>query len=431
MLNDVNIDKVNGYGREAENEDRVSLLLCGGVSVEYGDNQTTGLNTLHGPFYSAEDAEAVGITAQLDTDMKVLIHHHIVQHFRPYGERISTRPAKPLYLYMVSQSTPLSVMLDKDEDYSAYKALHEAELKCRHVMVVLNPQDGYTPDIADNGFDADVALAVAKAQQTADALYDEHGPVEFYIECRDFNPAIAGDALNLATLAAENVSLVIFQDLDVCDIDPLHEGYAAVGTYLGLATSKPTLANSPAEVGLNYEGNIQDKAEGYFLRYGYGNRKLTDWNITAQGVLYDKRYVALRVFANTSGVYVTQSHTCAPATSDYIYSELNAIHNKAHRGLYGKYVPYVNAKVRLTEQGYLPGDVVKVLEERGDSFLRGMVNRTEISAGKTYIDPLQRDDNGQPTNLAVTRRIKVRWKMVQEGKLENIDGELSFAISLE
>jgi hypothetical protein len=422
-LNDVTILKVNGLVREAANTDRASCLICGGVAAEYGVDGSTGLNTLHGPLYSAADAEAIGIDAQYDTVNEVLVYHHIKEYFRAFGENITKRPAKPLYLYMVSQTTPLSVMVDVEEENSAYAAAKEAGLTIKRFGVVLNPADGYTPDTDDNGFDADVALAVAKAQATADALYDEHGPVRFFIECRDFSPAIAGDALDLATLDAESVSLVVLQDLDVCDKLELHEGYAAIGTILGLKTAKPTVADSFAEVGLAYQGNIQDKALGVFLRYGMGNQPLTNWSIVAQGVFYDKRYIAPRIFTGTAGVFVNNSFTCAAATSDFIFDELDDVHNKAHRAIYGAYVPYINTKVKLKDDGTLPGNVVKDLEAVGNEVFRSMANRDEISNGKTYIDPAQQ--------IVTSRKLLVKWKMVPVGKLENIEGELSFTVNLQ
>lgn len=421
-LNDINIEKVNGLLREAANEDRISCLICGGVEVEYGDDGTTGINKLHGPFYALEEMEDVGITAAYDTDNAVLIHHHAQQYFRGFGENETSRPAKPLYLYMVSQSTPMSVMCDKDEENSAYQAWIDSGKTIKRFMVVLNPTDLYTADTDDNGFDADCATAVAKAQECAETMHDEHAPVHFYLECRDFSPATPGDAVNTNTFEAENVTLVIIQDLDVAGIDDLHNGYAAVGAWVGLVTSKPTLADSPAEVGVNYEGNLQDKANGYFLNYGFGNIALADWTLSAQNAFYDKGYVALRVFANTSGVYGTQSFTCAKSTSDYIRSELNEVYNKAYRGIYAAYVPFINKKFKLTSDGYIPGDEVKDLERIGNKVFGAMNNADEISDGKTYIDPKQA--------IVTSRVLQVKFKMVPMGKMEALDGELSFTVSV-
>lgn len=420
-LNDVNITKGQGLGRAGANDDRATLFICGGITIVL-DDETIDLNTLHGPFYSVEDAEAKGITAAFDEANKVLIHHHIVQFFRPFGENVLTRPAKPLYLYMVSQSTPLSMMCDKDETNSAFKAVTDSNLTVKRVVAFLNPNEDYTPDTNDNGFDADVVLAAAKAQECAEALYALHGPVHFYIEGRDLDVATAGDALDLRTLNYENVSIVFVQDLDVADSDDLHNGYAAVGAVAGLLTSKPTVADSFAEVGLRLQGNLQDKANGYFLRYGFGQIELKEWSIVSQGVFYDKHYIVPRIFAATEGVYINQSFTCANDSNDFIFSELNEVHNKAHRELYKAYVPYINTKVKLRADGTLPAEVVKDLEGVGNNVLATMANNDEISAGATKIDPSQ--------IIVVSRKITVKWNMVPMGKTENIDGELSFGISL-
>jgi len=433
-LSDVNIEKVSGLGRADENTDRISCLLCGGVTVvEDAGNGIAGaaLNTLLGPFYSEDDAKALGIDEDYDTANKILLYYHIKEYFRKYGENKSSRPAKPLYLYMVSRSTPLSVMCDKDSDYGIYQAWMQSEKAIKRFGVVLNPDEGYTPDTDTNGFDSDVVLAVAKAQEAATQMHDEHGPVHVYMECRDFVAEVGGDAIDLKTLEAENVSLVIAQDYDISSSDVLHNGYAAIGTYLGLITSKPTLADSPAEVGLSYQGNIQDKAEEVFLNYGYGNRKLSEYNEATQNAFADKAYVAVRIFYKTPGVYFSQSYTCAAATSDYTRSELNEVYNKANREIYAAYVPLINTKVRLAPNGFLPGDVAKTLEEYGNGVLRRMAAAEEISIGKTYVDPKQRTDSGIPTSLATTGNLKVKWNMVPYGKLEEISGELGFTVSIE
>lgn len=431
-LSDVNISKVSGLNREADNTDRITCLVCGGVEVE-GDTAATSapINTLLGPFYSAEDAETRGITAQYDTDNDILVHHHISEFFRGYGESITNRAAKPLYLYMVSRSTPMSLMCDKDEDYGIYQAWKDSNGTIKRFGVVLNPDDAYTADTAVNGFDVDVQDAIAKAQEAAELMHDEHGPVHVYLECRDFDALTGGDAADPRENNAENVSLIIAQDLDVCAINALHEGYAAIGTYLGMVTSKPTLADSPAEVGLNFQGNIQDKAEERFLNYGFGNKALALWSQTTQGAFVDKGLIGVRTFSNTAGVYFTQSYTCAASTSDYTRSELNEIYNKAYRAIYAKYVPLVNTKIRVTADGYIPGNTAKALEERGDEVLRTMANNEEISVGKTIIDPLQKNNAGVPQSLVLTRTLKVKFKMVPFGKMEHIEGELGFTVSIE
>lgn len=433
MLSDVTIKKVSGLNREAANDDRLSCLVCGGVTiVEDTPNNIAGadLNTLLGPFYSVEDAEKLGITAAYDSANHLLIHHHISEFFRGYGESVINRPAKPLYLYMVSQSTPLSVMCDKDADYGIYQAWLASNYKIRRFAVVLNPDSGYSADTATNGFDADVLEAITKAQEAAELMHDEHGPVHVYLEGRDLVAASAGDALDLH-LDAENVSVIFAQDYDIAQSHALHNGYGAVGTYLGMLTSKPTLADAPSEVGLAYQGNIQDKAEGAFVNYGFGNRKLNEYSIATQNAFADKAYIVVRVFAQVPGVYFSQSYTCALSTSDYDRSELNEVYNKANRGIYAAYVPLLNTKIKLDSDGMIPANTAKALEQFGNDVLNRMVAKNEISAGKTYIDPQQLDDSGNATSLAVTRNLKVKWRMVPMGKAESIEGTLGFTVSIE
>lgn len=417
-LNDIKIKKIeHGLGRPAPVEDSTSALVMGAGNSTPTHPVTGNGMALDTPYllYNMEEAEAMGITAEYDTLQQVLVHHHISEYFR-------FAPGQPLYVYLVTQGTGIESMCDAAGAASISTMLTQVDGKVRQVGVVLNPQTGYTGNVT-NGLDADVINAILKAQAVADEAYSLHYPVEIILEGRGFSATPTGTLADLRDNDAENVSIVIAQDLDVANnADNPHIDYAAVGAYLGMTAAKG-VANSPAEVGLNYQGNVQNLALGRFVNYGYGNIPLTQYSITAQGQLYDMHYVALRTFQGTKGVYFTQSFTCANDENDFIFIELSRTHNKAHRSIYKAYVPYINTKFKLTEQGYLPGEVVKYLENIGNKVFAQMQAGGEISAGKTYIDAQQ--------SVVLSRKLIVKWKAVPMGKLEAIDGELSFTLNLE
>lgn len=432
-LNDVIINKIRkGLNRPAPVEDSIFGLVAGGIeTVDVNANPLLEYNT---PvlLYGIEDAEALGVTAFYDTDNKVLLHYHINQHFK-------FAPGQPLWLYIVTQSTPQTDMWDQTSVNGVADLIAQCASKAQGaikvVSTVLNPLTGYNPTITDN-IDEDVLTAVAKAQQLANTLFAAHRPIDCVIEGRNFGTS-AANAHDLRLFDSENVGVVILQDLDICALDALHQGYADVSSYTGLAASKyystsqpgVSIGNNPAEVGLASQGNIQDAANNSFLRFGMANQPLSDldstpgaWGPTAQGVLYTKHYVTCRTFANVAGVYIAQAFTCAADTSDMIQLQMSRVYNKAARGIYGAYVPYINGKVQLTANSTLPGEVCKALEDVGNQVFVTMVAQGDISAGKAYIDPTQ--------NITLNRKLTVKWKIVMDGYLEAIEGELSYTVTL-
>lgn len=418
-LNDIKITKIEyGLGRPAPVEDSTSaLIMVAGATMPQSPSGVATSGVTPYLLYSVEDAENLGIDAAYDTANAVLVYHHISEFFR-------MAPGQPLYIYLLTVGgNSLTTICDTTVSYGLRHLLGAVDGKIRQVGVVLNPPASYSPDVSTTGIDPDVLTAAPKAQEVADEVYGLHFPVDVILEGRNFDASSPGVVTDLATLECENVSIVVAQDLDIVnDANNPQTGYAAVGTYLGMTAAKG-VADSPAEVGLNYQGNVQSLARESFLNYGYGNQALRDYTITDQGVIYDKHYVALRTFQGTKGVYFTQSFTCADAENDFLFLELSRTHNKAHRSIYKAFVPYINTKFKLTEQGFIPGEVVKYLENIGNKVFTQMQANGEISAGKTYIDPEQ--------SVVLSRKLIVKWKAVPMGKLEAVDGELSFTLNLE
>lgn len=424
-LNDVVAQKIRkGLNRPAPVEDSIFAYVMGGVSVAPSSG-ITGIDYYTPTLvYGIEDVEALGITEDYDTDNVVLVHKHLDDHF-------FRAPGQPTWIYLMTQSTPQAVMVDRTQSNGVYDLLTQCKVldqgRIKVIVCVLNPLAGYAPPHTHN-IDQDVLDAIPVAQDLANTVYDEHGPVDIILEGRNFDK-FANLAEDLRDNDCENVSVVIYQDLDIAAIDPLHHGYAAVGDYAGMAASKywtalnpdVSIADSPAAVGLNLEGNIQDAGTGRFLNYGFANLPLSQWTLDDQGALYDKHYVACRIFPNTAGVYISQSFTCAADTSDMIFLELSRVYNKAARNIYSAYVPYINKKIKVRANGQLPGEVAKALEQVGNQVFIDMAAEGDISTGSTSINP---------TQVIVTSRVLiVMWEITPMGKLESIEGQLKFTIT--
>ena len=432
-LNNVIINKIRkGLNRPAPVDDSTFALVAGGIAtVDINSNPLAEYNTPY-ILYGIEDAEALGINQAYDTGNELLLWYHINQHF-------SFAPGQPLWLYLVTQSTPQSVMWDETSVNGVADLIHQCSTlpqgDIRVIATVLNPLTGYNPTITAN-LDEDVLTAIAKAQQLANTQFAGNRPIDCIIEGRNFGTN-AGTAQDLRTYDSECVGVVIMQDLAISGLNVLNHGYADVGTYTGLAASKyysttqpsVSIGNNPAEVGLQYQGNIQNAANSSFLKYGMGNQPLSEldstpyaWGPTAQGVLYTKHYITCRIFPTVPGVYVAQAFTCAADASDMIQLQMSRVYNKAARRIYAAFVPYINGKVKLTSNSTLPGEVVKALEDVGNQVFVQMAAEGDLSDGECIIDPTQ--------NIVTSRTLTVTWKIIGEGYLEGITGNLSYTVTL-
>lgn len=411
-LNDIKVGKrTNGLDRPAPAEDNTALLVLTGVEI----TGTLEFKKLY-KFLGTEDAEAIGITSQYDIDNTVLLHHHISEFYR-------LAPGQPLYLWLLSQTESLANICDITTTDGLLTALQMAEGKVRFAGVGLCPSSGYSPTVNDY-IAEDVITAIAKAQELAIAEEEAHRAIDVILEGRAFDGSNPANAYDLRVENAECVSVVIAQDLDVCAIDTLHESYAALGTYLGMVASKIPISDSPAEVGLEFQGNITNKARGRFVNYGYGNQALKSYSETHQGALYDKHYVTIRTFQGISGVYFAQDFTCASDTNDFKFFHDSRVYNKASREIYAAYVPYINITIDLDPDGFLKAEDVTALEGIGNEVFTKMFANKEISNGKTYINPKQ--------NLITQQnKLLVIWKIQPRGYITDVEGELSFSVTIK
>jgi hypothetical protein len=411
-----------GLGRAGDDERQYSALCMNGAAVTGG----VQLNTVY-ELNSLNDAVDLGIDADYDTDNTMLCYYHISEFFRMC-------PTGKLFILIVAQTVTLTQMADKTSTNGLAQLLRDplCKGKVRQAAVARNPASGYTP-VTDGGLDSDSLAydsgtttysgAVVKAHALATEEQTLYRPVHIFVEGRSLNGTTA--ALFDATGAnCSKVQLVVLADNDVSTADTLYAGYAAVGTVLGLRAGLSS-ANSLAFVAL---GNIQSQADSKFVNPGLSSgTKLSAYTDTVNGdqdVLYDKGFIAPRIYQGYDGVYLNSDRTCVVNTDDYARGALNMVINEADRLVYLTMLPKLEGDYKVNaSNGRLAPIIIKSWEADCNKALGTLVgteddNTGDVSAAGAFINPNQ--------NFLSTDTIVVEHQIVPKGYAKTIKNYIGF-----
>ncbi|KFF06423.1 DUF2586 domain-containing protein [Flavobacterium reichenbachii] len=377
-LNDVVITKLSGgLGRRNPEQDMVSGLLYDTVSSIITDAST--LDKVQ-RLASLEDAEALGITADYDTEQQS-VYYQIQQFFRmnPSGDLYIMRTAATSYADIVSKAVDMQ---------------EKADGNIRQMAIIYSGETTF----------AQTQAAVLKAQQQADRAFADYIPFEIILEGKGFK---ANEAASLADLGAANVSVVIAMDVEKA---VKYSNTAAVGLALG-ALSKAKVSENIAWIEkFNLTG------EGFAKAGFVGGTEIK--TLGTLETLNEKRYIFTQTHTGLAGVYFNDSHTCTDGTSDFAYVENNRTINKATRLLRTALLPKLASPVLVDIDGKLPQSVSKSFEGLCRSALEGMVANQEVSAFDVYVDPKQ--------NILATSELKVKAEITPIGTARKIMVDLGF-----
>lgn len=407
-LPNVTINIGNGaLGRRNPSKDMVSAMIGNGVSP--GSSPLLQLGSSY-QLKSINDAVTLGITAAYDTTNNVLVYHHIKEFFRmnPDGE---------LWIMLLANTVTMTQMLDVANTSYAAKLLLDAGGNVRRLGAFRAPATNYTPTTTD-GIDSDVLTAIAKAKALKaqeDAAHRNLGGI--IIEGRSYT----GSATNAEDLVggsydADGVAVTILQDYDIAETHAIHNGYAALGTVLGLR-SKAKVNEDTMWV---EKFNLQDMSIPIFENVALSSHILISaYSDTDLGTLHGKAYIFGRKYVGVDGVYLNSNKCATAASSDYAYLPDNEVIAKAARLIYAALVPKLGNPVSVdTATGKLETTFVSYLERLGHSALAEMETAQEISGKDVYIDPAQ--------NVLSTSEINVKFSVVPVGTARTIIADLSF-----
>lgn len=406
-MGQVKIIKTNGnLGRRAPSVDGRAGLITTGVSV-------LGGLTLGTPYKleSLGDLESLGVDEQYDTDNKVLVWHH-VRDFYDEAPRGTW-----LYLQVMAQTETIEKLVDKDVAANAKKLLNYADGNIRILGAAVSIPTGY---ISTNtgGFDANVLLAIPKAQALADDEWDLFRPLSAVIvEGRNMTATISAvpDLRNLAA-KAPNVSVVALQDKAVANLDTLFAKHASVGKALGV------IARTKVNECIGWIGAfpLTDPATGKFVAAALSSGTLVAdlsypemESLDGKGVIFGRRY------PRRAGVYFNDSHTCTLPTDDYAQIENNRTIDKVAILVYDALLDDLNSPVSVDGQtGQLPITTTKYFENKCYSATADMGKDGEVSDFSFYVDPEQ--------NILATSVLNIEANVVPVGVARQINVKLGF-----
>lgn len=402
-LDAVRIRKGKVGANRAKNDRSVSGLIISSPVIDGLDfNKAVKL-------YSLYDADQYGINQEFDAVNNVNVYRHIREFYRMAGEGVE------LNLMIEEQSKSLTSILE-----DAKLLLISADFKIRQLAVAVNSID--TEAIHVDGLLPDVFEAIPSAQALAQWAYDQFMPCQIFLEGYSLNgsSAVVPDLRDIENVDATKVTLVIGQDWQYAETKQGDaQKFADVGTVLGVCSSAAINQN----IGDNAAFNLTDATKNAWLVPGLSNHKRNVEVYEQLQTFENKGYVFGLAYAGLAGVRINNDHVCAPIVID---SEGNMnehtiaygrVMDDAVRQLRTAYLPKIKNTYPVNALGKLPTGVVAYLEKIGDNIFTDMQNATEISEGKTTVDP--------NSDLLIAKELNVTFNLQPTGVLGFLNGTIN------
>lgn len=382
-LNNITFETVaGGLGRLPAGKDHISAIVLTLVSKPAAWGLAVGKK-----YVSAEEAEQDGITA--DSADYGLLYYFMKEYFRMSG---------PSELY-VCQETGLTV--------ANFLDLTKGDVR----------QIFWYATVAFAG----IAAKVGALKTFGDGLDAEFAPAVILTNIKDESTAVSGSVLDLRTLEADNVSVIIGGDgsgAGAALADDLSIKYVpAGGTILGVL-SRAAVHENPGWVG---KFPLADKTE-FVDAVLCDGAKVRAVAASVLNAINEKGYVFCRNIQGVGGSYVNDSHTCAPIESDFRYIEANRTIQKAKREIRTSLLPDLNSPLTVLADGTLSPDTTKYFENKAARPLALMQNAGEISEYSVLVDPEQ--------DVLTQSILKIQVKIVPRGVARNIVVNIGYAVKV-
>jgi hypothetical protein len=372
---------------------------------------TSGLNHV---VTTMDEVIDLGISVAEDQSQKMYVHRHCSEFFRIAGE------GTKLYLAVVDETTSFADLLNAGAGQNLLQQIiADTDGDARQMAIALNR----AYDVSLDGLESDLVNNIAGFQGLADWAYDNHMPLNILLEGRNWSGSTAA-TLNLRAIAnvnATHVSVVIGQDFNYSET--MNVGvrkYADVGTALGTLSA----ADINQNIGDNEAFNLTDSTKNAWLIPALSNNVKNNLQLNSLQPLEDKGFIFGLTYVGLAGVRWNNDHTCVPVIVD-AENNMNEhtiaygrTMNEASRLLRSAFIPKVKTRQPVDPStGKLPAGVVKNFDGIGDTVFAGMVNRSQISAGRTFTDP--------NSDLLVAKRLDIKWSLVPYGNVGEIKGKLN------
>jgi hypothetical protein len=344
--------------------------------------------------YSLSDAEAVGLTADYDSENNVSAYGEIRDFFGKTGGK------GELWIMLVSSATSVTDICNVQNPLAA-KLLADSQGRIRVWGVATNPSADYKPTIT-NGINQDIYAAVDKAQELR-----VNYALNRYIPTRVILPgsAFTGDVSALLDLKQQRNNGVL---ISLHGRKGSKEGM--VGFLLGVIALLPVQRN----IGRVLNGSL-----------GVEEAYLTDGATTAEDlfatrdVLHDKGYVFPQSHVGRAGYYYNDDPMATSNTDDYSSLTNGRVIDKVQRIAYDVYLDRINDDFELSLTGKLGPAALKSLQgDVEDAVNTVMKSAGELSSFRCFVDPAQ-DTIG-------TGKTVVRLSAQPRGYYKIIEVELGF-----
>ena len=406
-LDAVNIRKGKVGANRLDNNRRVSAIIVSSpVIPDLAFKETV-------QFYGLYDAEQYGITADFDATNNVNVYRHIREFYRMAGEGVLLN-----FMAVPQTETLVSICQDTAGD-TLKRLLIDADYKVRQLAIALNP---ITVAVAVDGLVPDVFASIPLAQGAAQWAYNQFMPTHIIIEGYGLNglASVVPDLRDIENVEATKVTLVIGQDWQYAETKTgIAKKFADVGTILGVTAAAAINQN----IGDNDAFNLMDATKQAWMVPGLSNHKTNKEVFAELQTFEDKGYVFGVTYPGLAGIRINNDHVCAPVKIDaegnmnehtIAYSR---VMDDCARQLRTAYLPKIKKTYPVNSEGKLPTGVRVGLETIGDTIFTDMENATEISAGKTTIDP--------DSDLLVAKELKVSFDVQPTGVLGYLNGTIN------
>jgi hypothetical protein len=383
-----NISK-NGLGLLQADIQKIAGIVLTGVTVA-GVNKVTAGNPYQ--IFSLEEAENLGIE---EAGTNAFAHKQIKAF---YDE---AKKGAELYFMLVPATVTMEDMADLTKQY-ATKLLDYSKGKINALGFV--KKSGAT-EVITNGLDADVSLAVIKAQALCDSYADNYFPVRAFISGNKFNGVVA-NLKDYTTTQLNKVSILL------ANTDGSKE--ASIGLLLGRVSRIP----SQRKISRVKDGPVEQLA-AYFT-----NGEAIQTLVNAWNAIQNKGYISLRSFARRSGFYFTGDQTLTDATDDFKTQSRGFVMDEAVLIAYDTLVEELSDEIPVTSTGNVHPAIVKGWQNAIEKQIKGlMVDKGKLSAVKAYIDENQ--------NVLVTDNLDVVLQLLPVGYSDFITVNIGFTTNLE
>lgn len=406
-FNGVIINKMRGgLVRATDTSDRTVLLVCGGTAIagKLENYKPVFLNSLYA-------LEQLGCTEATDTANKELLYYHVSEVFR-------LSPERELWVMVVPKTGKVSELMSNARFLSGLRGINGVN----------------TIGIAGLAADETIETAINASQVMVDKMREDYIYIDsVLLEGLGTYIASIADVPNLRELDAENISVIIAQDKDVAAKDEAYKNHAATGSALGMLSVRYVhenmgsvdIENHPRTDKGTPDYSMTDITTGRWINPALSNGTLmADVGRADEKTLNDNGYIYANSFQGYTGVFLSNSHTCADKAGDYAYIEYNAVWNKAAKLVRNTLIPRIRGQVKADPYtGYIATDTISYWDSLVRKSLDAMVNAGDIADFDIYINPKQTAVSDKPFNIQV--------KLVANGVVHEFEIDMGFTNKID